>query len=36
MREQELEEQEYERRNLVMSIDLNLKEAEAGGCVVMT
>ena len=36
MREQELEEQEYERRNLAMSIDLNLKEAEAGGCVVMT
>ena len=37
MQEQELEEQKYERRrNLVMPIDLNLKEAEAGGCVVMT
>ena len=37
MQEQELEEQKYERRrNLVMPIDLHLKEAEAGGCVVMT
>ena len=37
MQKQELEEQKYERRrNLVMPIDLNLKEPEAGGCVVMT